>query len=139
MRKIVLLVLAVTTLAACGIIGGGDQEQETQDFCQRAQTAFDAGVLATVDGTETPDQLRAYETAQPAVDYIADHHPDKIDQASKDFVAAYDELVTALSTAGFDATQIPAATLTDLSQRMDAALADMTAPLANQCNIDLPA
>lgn len=137
MRKLALFLLPVLLLSACGIIGG--KKAEAKDFCARVHTAEDAGVLGSLDGTETADELRAYQTTQEAVDYLGDHFPTKLEQPTKDFVAAYDELVAELTTAGFDATKVDPATLTDINQRIDAALGDMATLFKGQCEIDLAA
>jgi hypothetical protein len=130
-----LLLVAALVLSGCGIIGGSSKKDESKAFCERATTAEAAGVLGTVDGTETAEQLRAYEANQEAVDYLGEHAPAKIEQTAQDLVTAYDELVTELARAELDTTKVDAATLADLNGRLEDALAAMATGLKNQCDI----
>lgn len=129
-----MIVLMMLLSSACGIIGGSKGSSLT-DFCDRARSAEAAGVLQGLDGTETSEQLRAYETAQADVDFLADSGPARTDQPAKDFVAAYDELVTELKAADFDAAGIDAATLTDLNERLTTARAAMDEVFTGPCDL----
>lgn len=135
MRKLALVPVAALLLSGCGIIGGSSKKDEAKAFCERATTAEAAGVLDTVDGTETAEQLRAYAANQEAVDYLGEHAPAKIEETARELVVTYDELVTELERAGLDASKIEADTLTDLNDRLGVALDALATGFKNQCDL----
>jgi hypothetical protein len=136
MRRIPLVVLALVLLSSCGLVGGKSKAEQGEDFCAGISTADEAGVLKSLNGTETDEDLRAYEATMGVVDDLGGNAPPKIEAQVKDFVTAYDELVTELKAATFDPTQIDDMTLGDINARIDTALTGMTELLESQCGLD---
>jgi hypothetical protein len=142
MRRLLAASLPLLVLlSSCGIagIGGKSKEDEARDFCEKAHAAEDAGAFGTIAVTQSSDELQALQTAQPSVDYMGEHRPDKIQEAAGEFVAAYDDLVALLAGADFDGTKVDTAALDEINARLDAAKADMATLLKNQCDIDVTA
>lgn len=142
MRRLLAATLPLlVVLSSCGIagIGGKSKEEEARDFCEKALEADGAGAFATIDLTKSADELRELQTVQPSIDYMGDNRPDKIDEATGQFVAAYGDLVALLAENDFDGSKVDAAAAGEITDRLDAAKADMATVLKNQCDIDVTA
>lgn len=136
MRKIVWCLPLLVLLSSCGIFGGGKSE-EAKEFCATAESLNEAGVLRALDGSETAEELRAYEENQAAVDDMAVLAPGKVEEPAQALAAAYDDLVQELAGADFDVAAVDPATLADLNERMEDALGTLGPELEEQCDTTL--